>query len=269
MTDLHTLLAAGAEDGGTAYPPGEHFYERAERAVRARRTRNATLGGVAASLVALGGAGAVGGWLPGLAGLNRGPGPVVAGRLTPVAAAPDCVRDLLGRANARYVDDQLVGAVVDIPAAKRTITHGLTRGSGWDAGVVDVLGGPAAARPTGASAVVWDGVTPAVDLAAGRHFVLLFLDNSPRVPGGTYDGPVWGYVADLTWPVSGDGMTVTCADGRFAVVPWRDATAAGGWLGAGAPKVTPSFGGPAGASTVSPTSASTVSPGAGSVSSTA
>ena len=77
MTDLHTLLAAGAEEGGTAYPPGEHFYERAERKARGRRTRNATLGGVAASLVALGGAGAVGGWLPGLVGPNRGPGPVV------------------------------------------------------------------------------------------------------------------------------------------------------------------------------------------------
>ena len=50
MTDLHTLLAAGAEEGGTAYPPGEHFYERAERKARGRRTRNATLGGVAASL---------------------------------------------------------------------------------------------------------------------------------------------------------------------------------------------------------------------------
>jgi hypothetical protein len=257
--DLKDLLEVAARDADRSAGPGPEFLDLAQRRLHTRRWQRVAAAGAALGAVAFGSLGVQHGTFTPLLDIAGFHG--TAATSTPVAsaAAPQCVRTQLAEANHRYVQDQLVAAVIDVPTAKRAITHGISSGSGWDVEVVAVLGGPAAAQPTGSVARVWDGVTPAADLTPGRHVVLLFLDNSPRVPGGTYEVPVFGYVADFTWAVAGDGMTVSCDDGQQSLVRWTDAAQPGGWLGPDAAQVAPRLTVPSGAATPYPP-ASTTSP---------
>lgn len=257
--DLRGLLEVAARDADRSAGPGPQFLDLAQRRLHTRRWQRVAAAGAALGAVAFGSLGVQHGTftpLLDIAGFRGSPA-----TSTPVAsaAAAQCVRTQLAEANHRYVADQLVAAIVDVPTAKRSITHGITAGTGWDVSVVAILGGPAAAQPTGSEARVWDGVTPTHDLSPGRHFVLLFLDNSPRVPGGVYDGPVFGYVPAFAWPVVGDGMTVSCDDGQQSLVRWTDAAQPGGWLGPDAAQVAPRLNVPSGAATPYPP-ASTTSP---------
>lgn len=260
--DLKDLLEVAARDADRSAGPGPEFLDLAQRRLHTRRWQRVAAVGAALGAVAFGSLGVQHGTFTPLLDIAGFRGSPVASTPVAGAAAAQCVRTQLAEANHRYVADQLVAAIVDVPTAKRSITHGITAGTGWDVSVVAILGGPMSARPTGSVARVWDGVTPTDDLSPGRHLVLLFLDNSPRVPGGVYDGPVFGYVSDYTWPVAGDGMTVTCADGQSSSVRWTDAAQSGGWLGPDAAQVAPTLKVPSGgatpyppASTVSPTSA--------------
>ena len=82
--------------------------------------------------------------------------------------------------------------------------------------------------------------------------MLLFLDNSPKAPGGSYDGPVWGFTQAPIFPVTGDNISVTCADGTQAQVPWTDAATT--WLAPAAPVPTRGHYPPGAAATESPRS---------------
>jgi hypothetical protein len=124
--------------------------------------------------------------------------------------------------------------VIDVPPSRTALTQGVTAGTGWTGiGVVTVLyGHPDLTPPDGFA--MWAGVAPDVDLPAGRTVALVTVDRSPKPPARDVGTPIWTFDADAHFPVHGDLMTVTCADGTTAALPWRDSTQT--WLAPGAPR---------------------------------
>ena len=172
---------------------------------------------------------------------------------TDAASAPQCVRDALAEANGLIQKGFHEAVVVDISGAPTAdLTYGMTAGHGWtDAKAVAVITGPPGDAPTGTFRL-WEGVTPDANPQPGRYLMLLFLDNSPKAPGGSYDGPVWGFTQAPIFPVTGDNISVTCADGTQAQVPWTDAATT--WLAPAAPVPTRGHYPPGAAATESPRS---------------
>ncbi|HPF81117.1 hypothetical protein [Nostocoides australiense] len=64
--------------------------------------------------------------------------------------------------------------------------------------------------------------------------MFLFLDNRPGVPSEDVGDPVWTFAVDPVFPLDGDNLVVTCADGTSAKVPVSDRS----WLGPSAPTAT-------------------------------
>lgn len=262
MTDLETLLDV-AVSGEEFPPPGPELYAAASRR-RRRRLVQRVAGGVAAVAVVSGGTVVVASSTGvGLFGSHSGAVAAASGSsgasgfsttaVTALADAPACVREDLARVNwlVRTRHTYAV-VVVDIPDAPKVLmTQGLTSGYGWaQASVHAVLADLPGLTPAG-TFKLWEGVSPEFNPPPGRYLMLLFLDNSPKVPGGIYGDPIWGFAATPVFPVSGDRMTVTCAGGTRVTLPWADAATT--WLGPDAPASAPD-------TTVPPGAASTVSP---------
>ena len=49
--------------------------------------------------------------------------------------------------------------------------------------------------------------------------MFLFLDNRPGGPSEDVGDPVWTFAVDPVFPLDGDNLVVTCADGTSAKVP--------------------------------------------------
>lgn len=224
MSDIKTLLEQAVAEEEFA-PPGAGLYAAA--ADRARRRTRARVATATAAVTVLAGGGVAG------ARLLRDPAPA------PVAAiaadrAPACVRAQLADANALVRTRRYSAVVVDIPGQKVLLTQGISSGYGWDrARVVRVVHDLPGLTPSG-SFRMWEGVTPEANPEPGRHLLFLFLDNSPKAPGGRYGPPIWGFVWQPQFPVTGDDVVVRCADGTAARVPW--VTAATTWLAPSAPR---------------------------------
>lgn len=234
-------------------PPGPSLYAAATR--RSRRALGARIAGGGAAVVVLAGAG--------VAAASRGLLPFFGGTTSHVAAngssgatstphLPDCVRAQLQTMNTNVTRYGQSAVVVDIPETKVPLVDGITAGSGWDdVRVVRVLRASKGMTPP-ASVRMWEGVTPDEDLAPGRHLVTVFTDASPKVPGGTYGEPIWGFNV-LSFPVVDDQAIVTCANGtRVQLV--LDTTVQS-WLGPSAP-IDPPPTVPSGAATPWPPGAS-------------
>ncbi len=234
MTDsqLRDLLELGARTDAPAEPP-DGFFDRATGRRRRRRLGRVSAGLGVAGAVALGATTVTHGGLPFLDSRPAGPVSVA------WAGAPQCVRDVLARANHRALQDQLAVVVVDIPEDKVTITQGISAGTGWSGiHLVEVIrDAPGVTPPDGFS--MWDGVTPDLDLAPGRNLVLVALDRSPKPPSADVGSPVWSYDSEGHFPISGDDMTVAClaGDPTSASISWRDSTVT--WLGPDAPLKEP------------------------------
>lgn len=242
MSTVRELLEQAVEDDEFV-PPGPSLYAVAAR--RRRRALGARIaGGGAAVAVLAGGVGAAG----------TGMLPFFGGSVTPGAAnaptgstpeLPACVQAQLRTMNTNVKRYGQSAVVVDIPATKVPLIDGISAGTGWE-GVrtVQVLRPNPGMTPP-ATFKLWDGVTPDTDLAPGRHLVTVFLDASPKVPGGTYGEPVWGFNV-TNFPVSGDSVVVTCANGTQVALKLD--LAATTWLAPDAP-IDPPPTVPAGGST--------------------
>lgn len=244
MSTVRELLEQAVEDDEFV-PPGPSLYAVAAR--RRRRALGARIagGGAVATLVA-GGVGLTGaGMMPFFGGSTTMAAASGSGSTGSMPELPSCVQAQLRTLNTNVKRYGQSAVVVDIPATKVPLVDGISAGTGWD-GVrtVQVLRpNPGMTPPT--TFKLWDGVTPDTDLAPGRHLVTVFLDASPKVPGGTYGEPVWGFNV-TNFPVSGDSVVVTCANGTQVALKLD--LAATTWLAPDAP-IDPPPTVPAGGST--------------------
>ncbi len=205
MTKLEDLLE-DAVAGEEFTPPGPGLYAAAAR--RRRRARLRPIGAAAATLLA---GGAV------FAAVSGRPGPSdqAATLLTDTSTVPACVRAELAQMRTNVTTNDQSAVVVDIPATpKQLMTQGVTSGYGWvGVSTVRVLRDNAGNTPP-ASFPMWEGTTPDANPAPGRHLMTVWLDTSPKTPGGTYGEPIWGF-NDTHFPVVGGDAVIGCGGGTY------------------------------------------------------
>lgn len=207
MTQLKNLLEKSVA-GEEFIPPGPRLY-----AAAARRRRRAQLRPVAAGAVTLLAGGAVVGALSGRSGTSD----QAATLITNPPSTPACVRADLERMRTNATTDHQSAVVVDIPATpKELMSQGITSGYGWNGvRIVQVLrDNPGNTPPK--SFRMWEGVTPETNPGAGRHLMTVWVDATPKTPGGTYGDPIWGFNV-MHFPVAGDDAIITCGGGSYRV----------------------------------------------------